>query len=176
MHILRIDSDNTRSILEAYDSLDQSDIILATALGSTLVHPDIGTVIFLSFEMNLSIPEYDIEEQIFDEILYYKKQGLPIHIQTYTPEHPLLREVLYGNQKSFFETMSEERKKFQYPPFCELVTIRVHDENQEKVTRMMYHLIQKIQLMQQDDVFFMAADNDIWERHGGEWSQKIILK
>ena len=129
---------------DLYDSLDDTDIILATSMGSTLVHPDIAPVVFLSFETNLSIPEYDIEEQLYDEILYYKKQSLPIYLQTYTPEHPLIREILTGNQKSFFGILQLERRTFAYPPYSELATIRVHHGSQQSVTTMMQHLSRKI--------------------------------
>ena len=173
--LLRIDSDTKMKTRDLYDSLDDTDIILATSMGSTLVHPDIAAVVFLSFETNLSIPEYDIEEQLYDEILYYKKQNLPIYLQTYTPEHPLIREILTGNQKSFFGILQSERRAFAYPPYSELATIRVHHGSQQSVTTMMQHLSRKILELKWDDVFF-AADQDIWEKRWGEWSQKIILK
>lgn len=173
--LLRIDSDSKKKISDIYQELDVSDVILSTNLASTLVHPAIGSVVFLSFEVNLSIPEYDMEEQLFDEILFYKKQKLPIYLQTYTPEHPLIREILTGNQKSFFDFLQRERKDFSYPPFAEFVTIRVHHWYQKQVSTMMTHLSNKI-LSLKDDTIFLAADQDIWEKRGWEWSQKIILK
>jgi signal recognition particle subunit SEC65 len=116
-------------------------------------------VIWLSFELNLSIPSYHIEEDIYNEISYYKKQGLPLYIQTYTPDHPLLREIMDGNTRSFLSYLSRERIDFAYPPFADLATIRIHDEQKKKVEDIMRKLINKIH-----------------ERYGGEWQQKIILK
>ncbi len=75
--------------------------MLTTQIGGTIIHPEIGAVIWLSFELNLSIPSYHIEEDIYNEISYYKKQGLPLYLQTYTPDHPLLREIMDGNTRSF---------------------------------------------------------------------------
>lgn len=175
MDILRIDGDSVHRMSDTLVEVESADVILATSLASTLVHRDIGAVVFLSFELNLSLPEYDIEEQLYDEILYYKKQHLPIYLQTYTPEHPLLDEILHGNQRSFFDLLKKERKLFAYPPYSQFVTIRVHHDSQQRVQHMMNHLIQKIHLLKWDEVFF-AADRDIWERRGGEWSQKILLK
>lgn len=173
--ILRIDTDSKQKISHFYTQLEYTDIIISTSLGSTLVDPMIGSVIFLSFEINLSIPEYDMEEQIFDEILFYKKQNLPIYLQTYTPEHPLIREILQGNQKSFFDILKKERQKFWYPPFSQLVTIRVHHISQATVSVLMSHLVRKVQPLIWSDIFF-AADQDIWEKRWWEWSQKIIIK
>ena len=86
-----------------------------------------------------------MEEQLFDEILFYKKQKIPVYLQTYTPEHPLIREILTGNQKSFFDILQKERRDFDYPPFREFVTIRVHHAYQKSVTTMMSHLVRKIE-------------------------------
>jgi primosomal protein N' len=109
---LRIDSDSKQKIVDSYNDIDNIDLILSTNLGSTLVHSAIGSVVFLSFEVNLSIPEYDMEEQLFDEILFYKKQKVPVYLQTYTPDHPLIREILTGNQKSFLTLLQNERRDF----------------------------------------------------------------
>lgn len=136
---------------------------------------DIGAVVFLCFEVNLSIPEYDLEEHLFGEISYFKKQGFPLYIQTYTPDHPLLDIILFGNHQSFLQYLMEERKNFQYPPFTELATIRIHDEKKEKVQDMLGRLVNKISQIK-DDSTFLAFDRDVWEKYAGEWVQKIVLK
>ena len=132
-------------------------------------------MIYILFELNLSIPSYHIEEDIYNEITYYKKQQLPLYIQTYTPEHPLLREIIDGNMKSFLGYLSRERKDFIYPPFAELATIRIHDEQKKKVEDIMRKLINKIGIIKKPSTFF-AFDTEIQERYNGEWQQKIILK
>lgn len=76
------------------ESIASADVILATSRAISLTHPDIGAVVFLLFEVNLSIPEYDIEESIYAEIAYIKRQKVPLYIQTYTPDHPLLEVIL----------------------------------------------------------------------------------
>lgn len=142
--ILRIDSDTDAKIETLYERITTSDIILTTSAGASIVHPEIGAVVWLSFELNLSIPSYRIEEDIYNEISYYKKQSLPLYIQTYTPDHPLLREIMDGNTKSFLSYLSRERKDFSYPPFAELATIRIHDEQKKKVEDIMRKLVNKI--------------------------------
>lgn len=173
--ILRIDSDTKEKTETLYERISTSDIILSTNTGGSIVHPDIWAVIWISFELNLSIPSYHIEEDIYNEISYYKKQWLPLYIQTYTPDHPLLREIIDGNTKSFLSYLSRERKDFSYPPFAELATIRVHDEQKKKVEDIMSKLINKIWLLKKTSTF-LAFDTEIRERYGGEWQQKIILK
>jgi hypothetical protein len=72
--ILCIDSDIREKSEVLYSKIDTSDIVITTKTGGSIVHPDIGAVIWLSFELNLSIPSYHIEEDIYNEISYYKKQ------------------------------------------------------------------------------------------------------
>lgn len=175
IQLLRIDSDTNESHNSLYEKIWKSDIILSTNTGSSIVHPDIWVVIWLSFELNLSIPLYHIEEDIYNEITYYKKQWLPIYIQTYIPDHPLLREIIDGNTKSFLWYLSRERKDFLYPPFTELATIRVHDEKKKKVEDIMRRLVHKIWIIKTKDTF-LVFDTDIYERYCGEYQQKILIK
>ncbi len=125
--------------------------------------------------MNLSLPEYDIEETTAAEIAHFKRQGLPIYIQTYTPDHPLLAEIQFGNQKSLIDYIQKERKTFLYPPFTEIATLRIHDEKKDRVMKLMAHITNKIQLSQRETTR-VVHDQDIWDKVRWEWSQKIVLR
>jgi primosomal protein N' (replication factor Y) len=173
--IMRIDSDSYKKPREILENIGKSDVIVATSIANLLTSPDIGAVVFLYFEVNLSIPEYDLEEQLFTEISYFKKQGIPLYIQTYNPDHPLLDTILFGNYQTLLTYLVNERKQFWYPPFSEFAIIRVHDEQKAKVQNMLIRLVNKISQIQQASTF-VAYDRDIWEKYAGEWVQKIILK
>lgn len=71
--------------------------------------------------------------------------------------------------------MSTERKNFNYPPYTDFVTIRVHDPSKGKVQDIVAKLVNKIGIMK-DDTIFLAFDKDIWNKTHDVWSQKIILK
>lgn len=55
------------------ERLDESDIVLTTQLGSLIQHENIGAVVFLLFEVNLALPKYDLEEDLYAELAYRKK-------------------------------------------------------------------------------------------------------
>lgn len=173
--ILRIDSDKEETTREIYESIDDYDVILATNRAISLTHPKIAIIIFLIFEINLSIPEYDIEEITYAEIAHLKRQKKPLYIQTYMPDHPLLEEIVRGNYRSFMEYTKKERATFLYPPFTELATIRIHDENKERVKTIVANLVNKIQLSAKESTK-IAYDTDIWEKIRSEWTQKIVLR
>jgi primosomal protein N' len=158
-----------------FESIDDFDIILATNRAITLTHPKIGIIVFLIFEINLSIPEYDIEEITYAEITHLKRQNKPLYIQTYMPDHPLLEEITQGNYRSFMEYTKKERAMFLYPPFSELATLRIHDENKERVKSIIANLVNKIQLSVKESTK-VVYDKDIWEKVRNEWTQKIVLR
>lgn len=127
------------------------------------------------FELNISIPNYDFEEELFLELQYHKKRHIPIYIQTYTPEHPLLQQIVFGNQSSYLKTLISERKKFLYPPYVDFATIWVHHRDKTEVDTILQGLLERIEASDTTDTF-IAHDTDIWQKFQGDWAKKIILK
>lgn len=136
---------------------------------------DFGAVVFACFEINLSLPEYDLEERLFSEISYFKKQKIPILIQTYLQQHTLLDIVLSENYQSFLQYMKSERSEFHYPPYTELAILRIHDSKKEKVDTVLSLLVNKIALIKKDSTI-LIFDKDASERRSGEWIKKITLR
>ena len=52
-------------------------------------------------------------------------------IQTYQPFHPVIKNVIENNMKSFVETELKDRKLHLYPPFVRLVRITLKNRNIE---------------------------------------------
>lgn len=123
----------------------------------------------------MAIPEFDREEKIYTQVVYAKRMGIPVIIQTYAPESPFVDMILHGNYRSFLKTTLEERKKFLYPPFADFVTLWVHSSSKDMVQDIIHKLVNKIQTLSPEGIF-VAYDRDIWEKYKGEWKQKIILK
>ncbi len=173
--ILRIDSDIEIKKSALAWEIKKSDIILGTYSSLPLLHQNIDQIVFLLFESDLALPDYRMEEELYHTLEYAKKSGKNILIQTYLQTHPLLSILLDGNYHDFLSYMSEERKKFSYPPYAEFALIHVRDKNKDKVTELIIKLVNKIEILKEDAVF-LAYDRDIWERQAWEWAQKIILK
>lgn len=148
---------------------------MATSLASLLIDKRIGAVIFPLFEVNISIPDYRLEEELYTHISYIKKQKIPLYIQTFAPEYPLLQEIVFGNYKSFLQVLKEERKNFSYPPFVDFVTIKIHHKEKIQVQNMISGLLERIEKEDLSEIF-LAYDKDLWDKYHGEWMKKIILK
>ncbi len=173
--LLLIDSDHTKKTTDIFGPLADADVILSTQMGSLLQHPDIGAVVFLLFEVNLSVPEYDLEEELYTRLAYIKKQNIPLYIQTHIPDHPILQEILFGNYRSYLDALIHERKRFSYPPYTDFVTLRVHHTKKPIVEDLMRMLMSKITPLLTDDIF-CAHDQEVFTRLRSEYVQKIILK
>lgn len=171
----RIDSDTYKNIASLESLVKESDVLLATSLAHFLDTSLFGSVVFLCFEINLSIPEYDFEEKLFSEIAYYKKMNCPIFIQTYTPEHPLLHVISNGNFQDFLEYAIPERKDFQYPPFSDFLSIKIHAEQKNRVVDMTTRILNKVFLLKKDSTV-ITANTDLFDRYAGEWIQKITFR
>lgn len=174
--IYRIDSDSADRIDPMQEKIHSADIILSTQKWNLIQHDDIASVVFVLFEANFSVPSYDIEEHIYHSIAYFKKQNIAMYIQTFMPNHPILRSVVFENYHDFLtQILVPERKAFSYPPFDDFVIIRVHHLKKEVVQSLITKLTQVIQPQLTDAIFF-SAESDVWTRSQGQWNQKIILK
>lgn len=170
-----LDSDHIKKSSEIPSLVENSDIILSTNLGALLSDESIGSVIFALFEINFSIPEYSLDEELFAQVSYFKKQKKPLYIQTFMNDNPLLQNLVFGNFRSYFDSLKAERKKFSYPPFVDFVIIRIHHKEKNFVKNLQNGLLEHIQKCDISETF-LAFDTDIWEKSHGEWMQKIILK
>ncbi len=54
-------------------------------------------------------------------------------IQTYSPEHPVIRQAAQQNYESFYKDEIKVRKLALYPPFCTLCQVGFSGENEEFV-------------------------------------------
>lgn len=138
--IIRIDSDTKKegSIPKEFPT---PCIILGTQLVTLLPIPNIGLVGTLLFERELSIPEYDIEEKIYDHMLYNMRKGRAMVIQTRIPEHPLLKIISEGNYKDFLLYALKERKEFGYPPYEQLVSIATKGKSMDEFSFLQKQLL-----------------------------------
>ena len=63
-----------------------------------------------------------------------KEQGRVL-IQTFTPDHPVLQQVVKANYSALYNQQIKERKTFDYPPFYRLIRISLKARDYQKVDR-----------------------------------------
>ena len=113
--------------------MDDYDIILGTQVS---VHIDLSTIDLvgvLLVEAELGVARYDIEEHIYHHISYASRHATDVMLQTLSSDLPLIHDLQSGNYRSFFRRTLDERKKFGYPPYNEMVTIWILQRDKARV-------------------------------------------
>ncbi len=146
--VQRVDMD-TMSTKGSYEKLladmhsGAIDIVLGTQiLAKGFDFPQVSFVGILLADLGLHIPDFRAEERMFQLLNQVhgrvSRQGQEgtVVVQTYSPEHPALQAALSGDYKSFYKNELEERKKYGFPPFAEVIKLDlVHRDEAEAYRR-----------------------------------------
>jgi len=136
----RMDLDTTRSKY-AYHKLieDFEQHRIQVLIGTQMVTKGldfslVDLVAVLSADSMLNYPDFRAFErsfQLFSQVAGRAgRREIPgrVLIQTWKPEHPVLKFVQAHDYEGFYEQEIEERKRFMYPPFCRLIHITLKHE------------------------------------------------
>lgn len=135
--VARMDQDTTRNknsfkkIIRAFEDR-RIDILIGTQMISKgLDFENLTVVGVLNADNLLHYPDFRAHERSFQMLEQVSgragrrsKQGKVV-IQTSDPANRIIRLVLRHDYKGMFNIQSEERKTFNYPPFCRLIRINV---------------------------------------------------
>ncbi len=139
--VARMDQDTTRgknSFERLIKSLEerQIDILIGTQMISKGLDIENLTVVgILNADNLLNYPDfrahersYQMMEQVSGRAGRRQKLGKVV-IQTSDPDNKIIRLVLNHDYKNMFRMQVEERKAFNYPPFCRLIKISIRHKD-----------------------------------------------
>jgi primosomal protein N' (replication factor Y) (superfamily II helicase) len=132
-----MDQDTTRNknsfkkIIKEFEDR-RIDILIGTQMISKgLDFENLTVVGVLNADNLLHYPDFRAHERSFQMLEQVSgragrrsKQGKVV-IQTSDPANRIIRQVLRHDYKGMFSIQSEERKTFNYPPFCRMIRINV---------------------------------------------------
>lgn len=132
----RFDTDNTRSerFEQHYEAVTRGDVDILVGtqmLAKGLDLPKLSTLGVLLADTSLYMPDFSAEErtfQLISQVLGRIGRGHVAGravIQTYHPDHPVLKAALAGDYPSFYQAELASRKQFLFPPFCYLLKLTV---------------------------------------------------
>ena len=133
----RMDLDTTRSknsfgrIISNFENR-KTDILIGTQMVTKgLDFDNVQIVGVLSADSLLSFPDFRAHERSFQLMLQVSgrsgrkdKQG-EVVIQSWKPDHPILKDVVNHDYLNMYLRQLSERKKFLYPPYYRLIIIRM---------------------------------------------------
>ncbi len=135
--IKRMDLDSTRgrkNLENLIYHFEQGniDILVGTQMVTKgLDFDNVGLVGVIYADQALHYPDFRAVERTFQTLVQVSgragrklEQG-KVMIQTFQPEHPVFKDVVTGDFKSFYEREIKEREMFGYPPFVRQIAITI---------------------------------------------------
>ena len=132
--IARFDTDNSaaESFARHYQAVKNGDIdiIIGTQmLAKGLDLPKLSTLGVIMADSSMYMPDYTAEErtfQLINQVLGRVGRGHLAGravIQTYHPDHAIIKDAVEGNYQAFYEREVKARQQFLFPPFCFLMKV-----------------------------------------------------
>ena len=123
-------------------SKNKTDILIGTQMvAKGLDFPDVTLVGVVSADTMLNIEDFRSAERSFDLLEQVSgragradKKGRAV-IQTYSPEHSAVTYASRHEYLKFYEREIDLRKKMNYPPFCDLVSVMFSGTYEPKVAQ-----------------------------------------
>lgn len=116
------------------------DILVGTQMVTKgLDFDNVGIVGVLGADQLLRFPDFRAGERTFHLLTQVagragrKNKRGQVLIQAYTPEHPVLQEVLAGRFESFAMRELRERAEFHYPPYYRLIHVLLQHKDEKTV-------------------------------------------
>ena len=139
--IARMDLDTTRSrnsLQNILNDLEEKkiDILVGTQMvAKGLDFSDVTVIGIINADSLLKYPDYRANERSFQMLAQVSgragrrgKQGKVV-IQTYDPNHRVIRQVIENDYTDLYLTEMEERKAFKYPPFFRIINLDIKHKN-----------------------------------------------
>jgi primosomal protein N' (replication factor Y) len=130
---LRMDRDTTQkkdsheTIFKQFRS-HKADVLIGTQMIAKGFHfPSVTLVGVLNADAPLSIPDFRAAESVFQLLTQVAgrsgRSDLPgeVILQTFLPDHPILKLAASQDYEAFYQTELEERRLFGFPPFVHLI-------------------------------------------------------
>ena len=135
--LARMDQDTTKgkyAFTRLIERMNQGeiDILVGTQmLAKGLDFDRVSLVGILNADQLMNFPDFRAQERAFQLMSQVSgragRRGVQgrVLIQTYSPDHPLLRQVVNGDYTTMYQQQNEQRRQFQYPPYCKLIRVTI---------------------------------------------------
>lgn len=131
----------------------KADVLIGTQMIAKGFHfPSVTLVGILNIDASLTIPDFRSPEHVFQLLIQVAGRAgraeIPgeVYLQTFMPDHPIIKKAQTHDYDAFYHDEIEERKSFNYPPFCHLAKLTFSDTDSEiakKNAEMIYAHLKK---------------------------------
>ena len=141
--VARMDLDSTMQRSQYADLLrdfaeHRIDILVGTQMVTKgLDFDNVSVVGIVSADNLINYPSYRSYERAFQQMTQVSgragrhAEGGEVVIQTYCPEHQVIRNVIDADYRALYSEQIEERRVFRYPPFYRMIEITLKHREAE---------------------------------------------
>jgi primosomal protein N' (replication factor Y) len=184
--IARMDLDSTRGkhaheeIISTFEN-QQVDILVGTQMvtkGLDFAH--VGLVGILNADNMLNFPDFRAFERSFQLMVQVsgragrKDERGKVIIQTSSPGHPIISNIISNDYLSMYQTQIEERTEFHYPPLYRLIRFTLKHKNADTCIAISDDLTQQFRLFLGNRV--IGPDKPLISRIQNLHLRSILLK
>lgn len=143
--VARMDLDTTRGkfgyekIISAFEQQEIHMLVGTQMLTKGLDFNNVSLVGIMNADALFNFPDFRAHERSFQLLLQVAgragrraKRGQVI-IQTYTPGHSILQQVMTNDYEGMYKNQLNERRHYRYPPFFRLIKVTLKHKNYNNV-------------------------------------------
>lgn len=188
--VTRIDSDTMKNLIRRASSLNflnnqvepKGQIIIGTQM--IFSYPSlkkVGLIGIITIDSMLNLPDFRMNERVFQTLCKLSTLGSKVLIQTYNPDNHIFTLLPARDYTRFFKQEIEERQIFSYPPFSSLVKIVYRDKSSEIAQRNISNLNSRFQNYVdrhklEEKIDILGPSPAFISKEKGQWVWQIILK
>jgi len=186
LRIGRLDLDSTKGkygfdkIINAFDN-HEFDVLIGTQMvAKGLDFGRVSLIGIINADGIINFPDFRAYERafsLFEQVAGRagrRSQEGKVIIQTYTPQHRVIEQVIQHDYEGMFMREVTERKNFHYPPFVRLIRLDVKHTDQEKTQDSAHKLAQALRTHLGNRV--LGPEPPLVSRVRNHYIQTIILK
>ncbi len=189
--ILRMDRDTTQSkeghfkILNEF-SEKKADILVGTQMiAKGHDFPSVTLVGILDADMSLHFSDYRSGERTFQLLTQVAgrsgraDQIGKVVLQTYSPDHPVLRQTVRYAYKDLYQHELSVRKATGFPPFTDVVRVLVSGENEENALaaiKAIYEELGEVYKTNRDKFYFFGCMKAPLKRLQNKFRFQVLMR
>ncbi|MCX8065715.1 MAG: primosomal protein N' [Candidatus Hydrogenedentes bacterium] len=192
--IVRVDTDTVNSQIKAYQILrDLSEGKIDILVGTQMIakghdYPKVTLVGVVNADVGLTLPNFRSPEYTFQLLMQVAgrtgRREYPgeVVIQTYMPNHYVIKAVQSHSYETFFDREIKFRSKVGYPPLSRMVHFGIESEDENIPPKIGYALVEKckkdIENLEKVRVIILGPAPAIYRKLRGRyrWQFAILCK
>jgi len=157
------------------------DVLVGTQMvAKGLDFAEVTVIGIINADSLLKFPDYRANERSYQMLAQVSgragrrgKQGKVV-IQTYDPNHRVIKQVIENDYKDLYFTEMEERKSFHYPPFYRIINLDIKHKDSEIVNNQAIYLANELRKNFGDRV--IGPESPLVSRIRNYYIKSIMLK